>query len=293
MTSTRIRLTRFKVPELEQEDRLRLEADKSSGFSETNVALQWRQNLLFVTAAASDNIGMHAFRSESWIKDCLKLSSIKAVCLDFDLDETVLRRWTDACHEVNKPVFLRLPLPASAYPQPFPDWWARRLIDMLMAAIALLLLSPLIGILIVLLKQSSPDPIFLKQWCIGYRGQLFKVWKFRATVSDSEALYPGQAGSQQGSSRAASNRLGRFMRRWGLDQVPRLVNVLRGEMSLFGPLAWTLDQAILRGGESLCRLRVLPGIADVSEVLGHPSRLEAAPANPLNLTNLQSKSLLE
>ncbi len=107
----------------------------------------------------------------------------------------------------------------------------KRLGDILVSSAALVLLSPLFAIFAILIKRDSKGPVFYRQERIGYHKKPFRIIKFRTMVADAEPAGPRL--SSEGDSRIT--RLGRFMRKYRLDELPQFVNVLKGEMSLVGP----------------------------------------------------------
>lgn len=107
----------------------------------------------------------------------------------------------------------------------------KRVGDILVSSAALVLLSPLFAIFAILIKRDSKGPVFYQQERIGYHKKPFRIIKFRTMVADAEPAGPRL--SSEGDSRIT--RLGRFMRKYRLDELPQFVNVLKGEMSLVGP----------------------------------------------------------
>lgn len=107
----------------------------------------------------------------------------------------------------------------------------KRVGDILVSSAALVLLSPLFAIFAILIKRDSKGPVFYWQERIGYHKKPFRIIKFRTMVADAEPAGPRL--SSEGDSRIT--RLGRFMRKYRLDELPQFVNVLKGEMSLVGP----------------------------------------------------------
>jgi sugar transferase (PEP-CTERM system associated) len=108
---------------------------------------------------------------------------------------------------------------------------ALRIASTLVAAIVLTLFLPIFPIVVLLVRCSSPGPIFFRQQRVGLNGRIFTIYKFRTMVADAEA---------EGAKWATKNdprvtRLGQFMRKTRLDEVPQLWNVLRGDMSFVGP----------------------------------------------------------
>jgi Undecaprenyl-phosphate glucose phosphotransferase len=108
----------------------------------------------------------------------------------------------------------------------------KRAIDLALGAAALLFLSPLMIGLAAAVKLSSPGPILYRQTRTGLRGRSFAMLKFRSMQVDAERA-TGPVWAVPGDRRCT--RLGRFMRRWSLDELPQLFNVLAGDMSLVGP----------------------------------------------------------
>jgi exopolysaccharide biosynthesis polyprenyl glycosylphosphotransferase len=108
----------------------------------------------------------------------------------------------------------------------------KRLFDLTVGTVGfacLLLLSPIVGLAI---RMDSPGPVFYSQERVGYRGRVFRVWKFRSMVEGAEA--DGRAVWARPSDPRVT-RVGRFLRRTRLDELPQVLNVLRGEMSAVGP----------------------------------------------------------
>lgn len=114
---------------------------------------------------------------------------------------------------------------------PFWQQNIKRLMDILSSVIALLLLSPLLLFIAVRTKLSSPGSVFFLQERIGYKGRSFIIYKFRSMHENAEEN--GPALSSDNDNRIT--QWGKFMRKWRLDELPQLYNILRGEMSLVGP----------------------------------------------------------
>ncbi|MFM7735335.1 MAG: undecaprenyl-phosphate glucose phosphotransferase [Alphaproteobacteria bacterium] len=109
---------------------------------------------------------------------------------------------------------------------------AKRAMDVAGAALALVVLSPLLALLAALVRASSPGPILFSQERMGLDGRVFRVWKFRTMREDAEAETGPVWATAEDPRRT---RIGTVLRRLSLDELPQLVNVLRGEMSLVGP----------------------------------------------------------
>jgi len=109
--------------------------------------------------------------------------------------------------------------------------WTKRVSEFALSLIGLILLSPVILVISLLIKIDSRGPVFYKQERAGERGKIFKLIKFRSMVENAEANGPVWA--EQDDKRIT--RVGRWMRKWRLDEVPQMVNVLKGDMSFVGP----------------------------------------------------------
>jgi lipopolysaccharide/colanic/teichoic acid biosynthesis glycosyltransferase len=108
--------------------------------------------------------------------------------------------------------------------------YAKRSLDLLVAALGLIACAPVIGLLALLVRFDSPGPAFFVQLRVGQYGRLFPIFKLRTMrVADPAEA----AGFLDDDVRVT--RVGRALRRWSLDELPQLINVLRGDMSLVGP----------------------------------------------------------
>lgn len=259
--------------------------------------LLWRQRKLVIQAAEpSHGIVLPALTSTTWLAECLQRSPVTLITLDPNLGTPLLQTWADACHQAGKPVFLRLPSTQTLPQKKWPLGWAmKRLCDWLIAALILLLLSPVMLALAVTLAIVSPGPIFFYQWRVGKRGQLFKVIKFRTMIVGAEQLHQQVMGHQQGLHKLKDDPritpLGRWMRKYSLDELPQLINVLRGEMSLVGPRPWALYDAIRIPKELHHRLNALPGITGAWQVQTRSTLLDLGTVNQGDLSYLHSWSI--
>ena len=119
--------------------------------------------------------------------------------------------------------------------RPWPLRWGRlgkRLVDVVGAAIGLLLLAPLFLVVAALILATTGGPIFYKQERIGQGGRSFRIWKFRSMRTDAE-VQTGPIWASVYDERCT--RVGAWLRRTNIDELPQLFNVFRGEMSLVGP----------------------------------------------------------
>jgi lipopolysaccharide/colanic/teichoic acid biosynthesis glycosyltransferase len=150
---------------------------------------------------------------------------------------------------------------------------SKRIFDVLIALAGLLFLSPLLLLVALLIKRDSPGPIFFKQERMGKGFQPFHIYKFRTMVRDASR----RGGPITFGSDPRVTRIGRLLRRTKMDELPQLINVLRGEMSFVGPRPEVRPYVELFRADYEEILRVLPGITDLAslkyrdeaEVLGH------------------------
>jgi exopolysaccharide biosynthesis polyprenyl glycosylphosphotransferase len=107
----------------------------------------------------------------------------------------------------------------------------KRIIDVAAALVGLVMLIPLTLLLAIAIKFDTPGPVFYKQMRVGLRGRPYMIWKFRSMRQDAESMGARWASTED----PRVSRVGRWLRKWRMDEVPQLINVLRGEMSLVGP----------------------------------------------------------
>lgn len=107
----------------------------------------------------------------------------------------------------------------------------KRVIGLTFSIIGLILLSPLILIISILIKIDSRGPVFYKQERVGQNGRVFKLLKFRSMIENAETNGPVWAGENDNRI----TRVGRWVRKWRFDEIPQMINVLKGDMSFVGP----------------------------------------------------------
>jgi len=150
----------------------------------------------------------------------------------------------------------------------------KRCFDFAVASTLLLIALPLLATLALAVRLSSRGPVFFRQTRVGRDGDPFRIFKFRTMVADAEALKPSLAGLNEadGLFKMADDpritRVGRFLRRTSLDELPQLLNVLRGDMSLVGPRPLILDEDTKITGFDRRRLHLTPGMTGHWQILG-------------------------
>jgi len=179
-------------------------------------------------------------------------------------------------HTGNAGDSLRLPHQWTAGPDapaPLPVW--KRAIDVVVAAAALVLLSPVMLMAAAVVKLSSPGPVLFRQWRAGFAGKPFLILKFRSMVVDAERRQAQLRchSHQDGPAFKIHNdprvtRVGRFLRQTSIDELPQLWNVLKGEMSLVGPRPLPIDEAAGCLPWQCRRVDVVPGLTCTWQVEG-------------------------
>jgi lipopolysaccharide/colanic/teichoic acid biosynthesis glycosyltransferase len=144
----------------------------------------------------------------------------------------------------------------------------KRLMDIAISGVALVLSAPLMGLLWLLVRLESPgDPIYT-QVRVGRDGAPFPIYKLRTMVTGAEFIGAGLA-VQEGDERIT--RMGRLLRKTSLDELPNLINVLRGDMSIVGPRPTVQVQVDHYTDRQRGRLRVKPGITGWAQIHGRAS----------------------
>jgi len=173
----------------------------------------------------------------------------------------------------------------------------KRVIDLAVASCALLALSPVLGLTAVLVKLEDGGPVFFRQKRVGFRGRLFSMWKFRSMRRDAEAL---KARLVQHNEMAGGvifkmkndpriTRVGKWLRKFSIDEMPQLWNVLKGEMSLVGPRPPVPAEVEKYTVEDRQRLLAVPGLTCFWQVAGR-SEIDFAGQVRLDLAYIRAES---
>jgi len=151
----------------------------------------------------------------------------------------------------------------------------KRCFDLVIGTISFVAVLPLFLVLCLAVRLDSHGPVFFRQVRIGRDGRPFRIWKFRSMVTDAEAMKKelealNEAGP--GMFKVADDprvtRVGRFLRKTSLDELPQILNVLSGEMSLVGPRPLIIDEDALVQGLYRARLHLTPGMTGPWQILG-------------------------
>ena len=167
------------------------------------------------------------------------------------------------------------------HPLPFLGRVAKRSLDVVLSATALLLVLPVLLVAMMAVRFNSSGPAIFKQVRVGATGRRFRLYKIRTmfTANDDSAhrayvkgLICGRAEQHEGFFKLVGDprvtSVGRFLRRFSIDELPQLWNVLKGDMSLVGPRPPLPGEVELYGDRAWGRLRIKPGITGLWQVSG-------------------------
>jgi len=151
----------------------------------------------------------------------------------------------------------------------------KRIIDVVISGIGLILLFPIFVVIGVFIKLYSKGPVFFRQKRVGRGGKIFRAYKLRTMVDNAEKIGLGYEIAKNDSR---ITRVGKYLR-WGIDELPQLINVFKGDMSLVGPRPTLLEQVNRYSKEHRRRLEVKPGITGWAlingrNILSWPERIE-------------------
>ncbi len=141
----------------------------------------------------------------------------------------------------------------------------RRTVDIVVSALALALSAPLMALAALAIRAETPGPVVYRQRRVGWHGHEFDVLKLRTMVDGAERIGAGLAVNENDPR---ITRVGALLRRTSLDELPNLLNVLRGEMSLIGPRPTLPEQVAQYSERQRGRLAIRPGITGWAQVNG-------------------------
>jgi lipopolysaccharide/colanic/teichoic acid biosynthesis glycosyltransferase len=138
----------------------------------------------------------------------------------------------------------------------------KRIFDLICSTLGLIVLSPVLLVIAIRIKTGTDGPVFFKQIRVGERSKEFEILKFRTMVVDAEKL--GRQITVGNDSRIT--KIGAFLRKYKLDELPQLINVFKGDMSLVGPRPEVPRYVKLYNEEQIRVLEVKPGITDLASI---------------------------
>jgi len=172
----------------------------------------------------------------------------------------------------------------------------RRIVDLIAASLLLVLLFPVLAVIAMAVRLTSPGPAFFNQRRIGRHGERFTVMKFRTMVPGAEAQRAAVLGGPDGDMSLRQRNdpritpIGRLLRRWSLDELPQLINVVRGDMALVGPRPILPDELELLEPHHHARHSCRPGLTGLWQISGRKDT-SWADRMALDLQYVDSQSL--
>jgi len=143
--------------------------------------------------------------------------------------------------------------------------FVKRIMDVVLAIFTLIIVAPLLLASAAAIKLGSPGPVFFRLRVAGLGGEGFDQWKLRTMVNGARE---GGDRFETSSSDPRITRVGHFLRRWSIDELPQLWNILRGEMSIVGPRPAFFEIASKYSAEQAHRLTMRPGLTGLAQVQG-------------------------
>ena len=169
-----------------------------------------------------------------------------------NIETTSLRTQSDVKTKISKKVYIKI----------------KRVIDVILASVALILLSPLFAIIAIAIKIDSKGPVFFAHKRIGKNGKIIKLYKFRSMVINAEELTksftPEQMREYKENYKLTNDpritKVGKFLRKTSLDELPQLINIINGDLSIIGPRPVVADELEKYGVNKDKFLSVTPGL---------------------------------
>ncbi|MEH2068459.1 MAG: sugar transferase [Nostoc sp.] len=179
------------------------------------------------------------------------------------------------------------------------DFWIKRICDFCFAALFVMLTFPIYVVIAIAIKLDSPGTVFYKQTRIGLHGKQFKVWKFRTMRSDADKLQKELEALNETKDGIIFKikddpritHVGKFLRRYSLDELPQLFNVIFGEMSIVGPRPLPTRDVDKFSEHHFIRHEVLPGVTGLWQVSGRSDILDFEQVIALDMNYIENWSL--
>jgi undecaprenyl phosphate N,N'-diacetylbacillosamine 1-phosphate transferase len=143
---------------------------------------------------------------------------------------------------------------------------AKRLMDLTVASAALLVLAVPLLVVAMAIKIDSPGPVFFRQRRLGLAGRPFRIFKFRTMFVGAPVVYNADGSTFNAADDPRVTRVGRWLRSTSIDELPQLLNVLSGQLSLVGPRPDHVEMLAQYRPEDMKRLQVKPGITGIAAV---------------------------
>lgn len=151
----------------------------------------------------------------------------------------------------------------------------KRIFDILFSLLLFIILSPLLAFIMIWIKVDSEGEVIFKQKRAGIKGKEFTIYKFRTMVKNADKMFNKEINREelcnfifQEKDDPRITNSGRFLRKTSLDELPQLINIIKGDMSLIGPRPEIPDIANLYTKEESIRLLVRPGVSGLAQVNG-------------------------
>ena len=151
----------------------------------------------------------------------------------------------------------------------------KRVFDFILSLGLLLCLSPVFIAIIILIKRDSPGPVFYYSKRYGRHGQMFNMYKFRSMVANADDLLAKLKDKNEVDGPIFKikkdprvTKVGAFLRKYSLDELPQIINVIKGDMSLVGPRPFPIEQVEQEDYRQLKRLNIRPGITGLWQIRG-------------------------
>lgn len=221
--------------------------------------LTWRRGKLLVRPVGQLPIPyLPATDEKESLAECLKHSPVNLVLIDPELGFSKVKLWADATLAAHKSIYLSIPSIHKSKQNALE--WLQIIINSLIALVFLIVLSPVALWLAVLTRVYSPGSLFEREWHVGKRGKLFQVIKFRTTTVNTNLInnfsYQNNLLHQVEDNYTL---IGKWLCKYGLDNIPQLLNVLRGDMNLIGRRQYKLEDAVKLDKALLRQLNKTPG----------------------------------
>lgn len=221
---------------------------------------------VFFIQHSDDNIA----RIQSYIDLCLEMGVTVKVVMDVSYSRRMHRSNSYVSSVGTYPLITYHTITLNTYEQAI-----KRMVDLFVSIVATILLSPVMLITAIAIKIDSPGPVIFKQIRVGQNGRTFNMYKFRSMCKDAEKLRQAlmEQNEMEGCMFKIKNdprvtRVGKFIRRTSIDELPQLFNVIKGDMSLVGTRPPTIDEVSQYKRGQWRRISIKPGVTGLWQISG-------------------------